>query len=124
MPSGIPYRFRVFAPAAMLLDSSCNVIETIDPQGLRPMPASIMPPRAASLDQSIYISARNAHAQYLVLYTTDSLLEHARLTSVPGIFLIPGGALPSGIPRLTGMEPWPTGKIDISLDAGKGKQDD
>ena len=115
MPSGIPYRFRVFAPAAILLDSSFNVVETIDPKGLRPTPASIMPPRAAALDQTIAISAHNAQARYLVLYTTDQLLEHARLTSIPGVILIPGGALPSGIPRLAGMEPWPTGIVEISL---------
>ncbi len=117
MPSGIPHQFRVFVPAAMLLDSNFNLIETIDPKGLRPIPASIMPPRAAALDQTISIA--NARARYMVLYTTDKLLELPRLTSVPGVFLIPGGALPSGIPQLTEMEPWPTGKVDISLDTGR-----
>ncbi|BAP88312.1 maltose operon periplasmic [Burkholderiales bacterium GJ-E10] len=118
MPSGIPHRFRVFVPAAVLLDSNFHIIETIDPKGLRPIPASIMPPRAAALEQTIAISAANARAKYMVLYTTDNLLERPRLTSVPGVFLIPGGALPSGVPQLTEMEPWPTGNIEISLDAG------
>lgn len=119
MPSGIPHQFRIFVPAAILLDSNFNIIETIDPKGLRPIPASIMPPRAAALDQTIPISTANAHARYIVLYTTDNLLEHPRLTSVPGVFLIPGGALPSGMPQLTEMEPWPTGEVEISLNTGK-----
>ncbi len=117
MSSGVPKRFRVFAPAAMLLDDSFTPIETTDPRGLRAIPSSAFPLRFAALEQTIPLSEAHSRARYLVVYTTDSLLEWAHLTSVPGVLLIPGGALPLGVPQLAEMVPWPTGKLDISLDS-------
>lgn len=115
MPSGIPFRYRVFATAAMLLDDKFNVVATMETGLQHPVPAAAMPPRMASLEGMIDINAQNARAKYLVLYTTDRLLGLTQPTSVPGVLLIPGGAFPSGIPRSAGMMPWPTGKIEISL---------
>lgn len=119
MPSGIPFHFRVFAPAALLLDRNFQVLDSFGPQGLRVSPARLLPPRAASLDETLRITTRNAQARYLVLYTTDSLLSQSRLTSVPGVFLIPGGALPSGMPQPAAMTPWPTGKVELTVASGQ-----
>jgi len=115
MGGSIPGRFRIFAPNAMLLDGQFNVVQTMGPNFMHAVPASIMPPRTASLEGDIPVSAANANARYLVIYTTEQLLSHPLLTTIPGTFLVPGGALPSGIPRLAHMEPWITGKIEIAL---------
>ena len=115
MVGSIPGRFRIFAPGAMLLDSQFNVLQTMEPNFMHATRASIMPPRTASLEGNISISGNNAKAKYLVIYTTDQLLSHPLSTTIPGAFIVPGGALPSGIPRIAYMEPWLTGKIEITL---------
>lgn len=117
--SGIPFRFRVFVPTAVLLDEDFKVIQSHTAGWLRPTPASIMPPRAASLDGRIEINAANARARYLVFYTTDQLMGRSSSTTVPGILPVAGGALPIGPARSVGIVPWLGGRIEVSLSGGQ-----
>lgn len=59
-PSGIPGRFYVFSPAVMLLDDNFNVIAGLENGLFGSVPASLMPPRAASLQGQIQISGQYA----------------------------------------------------------------
>ena len=125
MPTGMAGKFRIFAPAAMLLDAHYNVIGTVEQNLFHPVAASILPPRSASLEGDIAITADKARARYLVVYTTDALLGRTRGTSIPGVLPIPGGALPTGISRPAWMEPWVVGRIKVTLSAheGSGRRD-
>ncbi|MEW6764898.1 MAG: MalM family protein [Pseudomonadota bacterium] len=115
MSSGVPGQYRVFSPAAMLLDEQFNVIERIETGLAQPAPASLVPPRPVSMYGQIEMSELRARARYLVLYTTHDLLGSTRSATMPGTMLIPGGALPLGMPMWVGMDPWITGRVTISL---------
>lgn len=115
MPSGFLYTFRLFAPAAILLDKHFKVIRRIDTGLTHPVGPSLLPPRPPSLVGEIQVTASVEHARYLVLNTTDALLGFSAMGLVPGMTPIPGGALPIGSPRVLTMDAWPTGRITISV---------
>ena len=116
MSSGVPGEYRIFSPAALLLDEQFNLVDRIDMGLTRAEPASLMPPRPVSLYGQISMTEPRARARYLVLYTTHALLGLSSISTTPGVFLIPGGALPIGAPRLVGLEPWVTGKVTVGLE--------
>jgi len=114
MPSGFLYTFRLFAPAAILLDKHFKVIRRINTGLTHPVGPSLLPPRPPSLIGKIPITPSADQARYLVLHTTDALLGFSAMGLVPGMTPIPGGALPLGSPRVLSMDAWPTGRITIS----------
>jgi hypothetical protein len=117
VPTGIPGTFRVFVPAATLLDDKFNIVASIATDLVHPVPASLIPPRAASLAGEIRISADRAGAKYLVLHTTEQLLGRTRESSTFGMIPIPGGALPIGRKKPVGLEPSITGWIEVGVAA-------
>lgn len=117
VPTGIPGTFRVFVPAAMLLDDKFNVVASIPADLVRPLPASLVPPRAASLAGAIRMAPDRAGAKYLVLHTTDQLLGKSQETSGVGVTPIPGGALPIGRQKPVGLEPSIAGWLEIGVAA-------
>lgn len=116
MSSGVPGEYRIFSPAALLLDDQFNLVDRIDMGLTRAEPASLMPPRPVSLYGQISMAGPRTRARYLVFYTTPTLLGLSALSTTPGVLLIPGGALPIGIPQLVGLEPWVTGRVTVGLE--------
>jgi hypothetical protein len=117
IPTGIPGTFRIFVPAAMLLDDKFNIVASMEADLVRPVPASLFPPRAASLDGEIRISPDRASAKYLVLHTTERLLGKSQQTSNFGMVAVAGGALPIGRKKPVGLEPSITGWIEVGVAA-------
>lgn len=115
MPSGFPYAFRLFVPAAILLDKHHKIISRIDKGLTRPVGPSLLPPRPPSLLGEISITPSADPARYLVIHTTDALLSFSAMGLVPGMTPIPGGALPIGSPQILTMDAWPTGRITVSV---------
>ena len=116
-PSGLPGtgQFYIFSPAVMLLDENFNVLADLQRGLFVPVPASMMPPRSASLQARIPLNAQTARVRYLVVYTTRSIIEGAWSTSRPGFVPIAGGVLPTGIPIGVVMEPAISGIIEAEL---------
>lgn len=110
--SGVIDRFRIFVPAALLLDQDFSVIETVESCTF-PVPATLLPPAPAKLSGTIDLDALPRRPRYLVLYTTDQLLGSARHSSRPAVLAIPGGAIPTGLGTPVDFEAWITGKITV-----------
>jgi hypothetical protein len=116
-PSALPGtgHFYIFAPAVMLLDGNFNVIANQERGIFAPVPATMFPPRSASLQGVVNITGNEVAPRYLIVYTTQSLIEGTLRTSMPGFVPIAGGVLPTGIPSPVWMEPAISGEIELAL---------
>lgn len=116
-PSGLPVTggFYIFSPVAMLLDADFKIIGQQDRGLFFPVPASAFPLRSASLMARIDSSQLPAHAKYLLVYTTPSIIDGRVTTTAPGFMPIAGGVLPTGIPVFVQMEPAISGDFEIEL---------
>jgi len=112
---GVPDRFRVFAPAALILDEKYNVLADLGSGFAAPVPASLFPPHPARLTGSIDLDGLEQRPAFLVVYTTDRLMGRTRYASRPGVITIPGGAVPSGLGVPVGLDPWLVGRITLEV---------
>lgn len=114
-PSAMPGSdiLYVFSPAVMLLDEQYKVIGAAQRNIFNATPASVMPPRQASLQGSVRLEEAGRRAKYLVIHTTPSLLATAAQSYRPGFVGVPGGVIPTG--QLVGlsMEPAISGVLEI-----------
>ena len=113
--AGIPDRFRIFVPAALLLDERFNIIKRIESNLVKPVQASLFPPSPAKLSGRIDLIPQQEHVWYLVLYTTPQLMGEVETATRPGFVPVSGGAIPTGLAELVELDPWLIGKITIRL---------
>lgn len=116
-PSGMPGTglLYIFSPAVMLLDEQFNIIADQHGGLFFAVPASMMPPRGASLQARIPATAIRARARYLIVYTSRSILEGDWTTTRPGFVPIVGGVLPTGIPIDVTLEPSISGLVEAEI---------
>ena len=105
----------IFSPAIMLLDENFKVLAQQEHGLFVAAPASVLPPRSASLQARIESSQIPASARYLIAYTTRSIIEKRWHTTAPGFIPIAGGVLPTGGYISLNMEPAISGEIEITL---------
>lgn len=110
-----PDRVYVFAPAVMLLDRDFRPVAVRERGLFGAAPASLMPPRGASLRAELRIEGREAEARYLVLYTTPGILSETLGNARPGIAAVAGGAVPTGQWVSLVMEPALHGEIEVAV---------
>ncbi|QID19542.1 hypothetical protein G3580_19115 [Nitrogeniibacter mangrovi] len=116
-PSNLPAlrRFYIFAPAVTLLDADFHVIDHRARGLFSPVPASVLPPRAASIRATLTIDGALSGARYLIVHTTPAILESEWTTWMPGFVPIAGGALPTGLAEPVSMEPAISGEIQVAV---------
>jgi len=116
-PSNLPAqrRFYIFAPAVTLLDADHRVLQTLESGVFTPVPASVLPPRQASIQARIPLDGALAGTRYVVLHTTRSVLEREWSTWMPGFMPIPGGVLPTGLAERVSMEAAISGEVELTL---------
>ena len=116
-PSSMPGTgyFYIFSPAVMFLDENFNLMDEPRFGLFTPVPASVMPPRSASLQANIPLTDRLARARYVILYTSRSIIEGTWRTTRPGFVPIAGGLLPTGLPVSVLMEPAISGVLEAEI---------
>lgn len=115
-PSNLPAlpRFYIFAPTVTLLDAEFRVLATWERGRFVPQPASMLPLRQASIQAHIPLVGALACARYLILHTTQSVLESEWSTWMPGFVPIAGGVLPTGLPEPVSMEAAISGEVQVT----------
>lgn len=108
-------RVYVFAPAVMLLDRDFQPVALHERGLFGAAPASLMPPRGASLLADLRIDGQTASARYLVLYTTPGILGQTLANARPGAIAVAGGAMPTGRTVSLVMEPALHGEIEVTV---------
>lgn len=107
--------FYVFSPMVMWLDEKFGVLDEPRFGLFSPMPASLTPPRSASLQASFPLTGGLAKARYAILYTSRAALEQSLRTTRPGVVPIAGGVLPTGMPLGVVMEPAIAGVVEAEI---------
>lgn len=115
-PSNLPAtgRLYIYSPEVLLLDADFKVLARQQDTVFTPVPASMMPPRSASL-QAQLTAADLAGARYLVVHTSRKALETELNTWRPGVLPVAGGAIPTGIPSRVLLEPSISGEIEVNI---------
>lgn len=108
-------RMYVFAPAIMLLDRKFQPIPVPEDGLFGTLPASALPPRAASMQADLRIDGRDAAASYLIVHTAQAILSGQIGTRRPGFAAVPGGALPTGTSVSLVLEPAISGEIEVTV---------
>ena len=115
-PSNLPGtgRLYIFAPEVMLLDQDFKVVALQRDAVFAPVPASMMPPRSASLQAQLG-AAELDQASYLVLHTSRKAIETDLNTWRPGFIPVAGGVIPTGLPASVVLEPAISGEIEVTV---------
>lgn len=115
-PGNLPAtgRLYIFSPEVLLLDEAFQPVKAGRELFFTPVPASMMPPRSASLQTQL--TARDlGRAHYLVVHTSRRAIETELNTWRPGVVPVAGGVLPTGMPASVLLEPGISGELEITV---------
>lgn len=112
---GVPYRYRILAPAVMLLDGQYRPVATVESGLFRATPASILPVRRVALEGEMLIKPAEPRARYLVIYTTPRQLSGGFLSHVPGVIALPAGLIGVSGMNMVTLEPWVSGSVRVTV---------